>query len=224
MDPRLGRLHLPDERDQAFPMSAVAPPRATRTFRYWWPSGWWGDQGASPRCVAFAWLHKVADGPRTTLRTPSVDEIPAMNPTDLYCAAQAIDPWEGDCTRPLYDGTSVRAGAKVLHRAGLIEGYRWAWDIDTVVRTLLDVGPLVVGTTWTTGMFTPDRQGRIRPDGSDAGGHAYVLNGVNTNTGWIRCKNSWGRSWGDSGFAWISIDDFADLLADRGEACLPILR
>lgn len=222
-DPRLGRLYLPDERDTAYPMSAVVPRTTARTWRYWWPSGWWGDQGASPRCVAYAWLHKVADGPRTTRRTPSVNQTPAMPPSDLYCAAQTRDPWDGDCTDPRYDGTSVRAGAKALTDAGIIDGYRWAWDIDTVTRALLETGPVIVGTTWTTGMFTPDQHGRIRPDGTDAGGHAYVLNGINTDTGWIRLKNSWGRTWAHNGYAWISIDDMADLLTNHGEACLPNL-
>lgn len=221
-DIRLGRLHLPDERDEQYlirPLLSGEPPRG---WRYWWASGWWGNQGPTPQCVAYAWLHKVADGPRTTLRTAAVDLTPAMTPRDLYCAAQAIDPWQGDCSDPRYDGTSVRAGAKVLQQAGMIEGYRWAWDADTVVRALIEVGPVVVGTTWTEGMSRPDARGRIQPTGRSQGGHAYVLNGVNVDRGVVRCKNSWGRSWGSNGSAWLTIDDLGDLLADRGEACLPM--
>lgn len=221
-DIRLGRLHLPDERDEEYPIRPMLAGAPDRTWRYWWANGWWGDQGPTPRCVAFAWLHKVADGPRTTRLTPSVDTTPAMDPRGLYCTAQTLDPWDGDCTRPLYDGTSVRAGAKALVAAGVIEGYRWAWDADTVVAALLALGPVVVGTTWTEGMSRPDERGVLHPTGRVQGGHAYVLNGVNTRTGMVRCKNSWGRSWGDAGAAWLSIDDLGDLLADRGEACLPV--
>lgn len=66
----------------------------------------------------------------------------------------------------------------------------------------------------------PDEHGFITPTGASAGGHAYVLNGVNTDLGIFRIKNSWGRQWGDGGTALIKISDFADLMADYGEVCL----
>lgn len=217
----LGRLYLRDDRDQNFPMSAATPDLSAipRRYRYWFPNGYWGDQKRDPHCVAYAWLHKVADGPRTTRRNPAVDVAPAMNPRALYCAAQKIDPWPGDCENHKYEGTSVRAGAKVLKDAGAISGYRWAWDAATTVAWLLEVGPVVAGTTWTADMFNPDSDGVIHPTGSSAGGHAYIINGVNRDTGMLRIKNSWGRAWSKNGYAWISISDFDDLLSDRGEVC-----
>ena len=225
-DPRLGRLHSPDRRDQRYPLRAMLPRESsTRTFRYWWGDGWWGDQGATPRCVAYAWLHKVADGPRTTRRTAHVDSIPAVDPHELYCAAQRIDPWPGDCDEaPHYDGTSVRAGAQVLVASGVIAAYRWAWDVDTIVEALLEVGPVVMGTDWPVGMMRTDDRGFVHATGPSGGGHAYVLNGVNVNRGVVRVKNSWGRGWGRNGSAWLTLDDLATLLADRGEACMPELQ
>lgn len=210
----LGRIQIPDERDRGFLMSAAVAEAPKRRWRYWNANGWWGDQGATSQCVAYSLLHMVADGPVTTKGVAD----PVMPPRDLYQAAQRIDAWPGEN----YDGTSVRAGAKVLQDAGWISEYRWAWDVDTVVRALLDAGPVVVGTTWHDDMFTPDGRGFVHATGRSAGGHAYVLNGVNTDREVVRLKNSWGREWGLNGHAWLSFRDLEQLIKDYGEACLPI--
>ena len=44
------------------------------------------------------------------------------------------------------------------------------------------------------------------------GGHAYVINGVNTIKKQFRLKNSWGRKWGQGGHAFISFDDMKKLI------------
>jgi hypothetical protein len=128
----LGRLYHPDARDQQFPMRFVIP-AATPDIphRYWWPGGWWGDQGAEPQCVAYAWLHWLADGPDTsrTIARRGRGVQPYVPARELYCMAQTLDPWPGDCTSPRhqqYDGTSVRAGATALRQLGFIEIYWWA--------------------------------------------------------------------------------------------------
>jgi len=119
-----------------------------------------------------------------------------------------------------YDGTSVRAGAKILQRLGVISEYRWASTLDDVVQAVLHLGPVVVGTWWYSDMFTPDSNGVITATGTKSGGHAYVINGVNLNKKQFRIKNSWGRGWGKKGHAYISFSDFDKLLKDWGEACM----
>lgn len=214
---KLGRISVPDKRDGNFPLRSMLPKAPTvRTYRYWWPNGWWGDQGSTSECVAFSWCHWLAEGPITQKQTTKGTSI--VDPNYLYAEAQKVDEWPGEN----YDGTSVRAGAKILMRDGFISSYNWAWDIDTVVSALLSVGPLVVGTNWYDGMFYPDANSKISVSGNLAGGHAYLLDGVNTKTGLIRIKNSWGKGWGHSGFAYISISDMGRLISEEGEACLAV--
>lgn len=207
----LGRLHVPDERDVNFPVRMLLP-QTSRPYRYWWQQGWWGDQGATPMCVEFSWHHFLSDGPVTHLPK----HAPYFAKGTLYHAAQKVDQWPGEN----YDGTSVRAGAKVLQSQGWIGEYRWASSLNDVIDTILTVGPMVLGTNWYEQMFHPDDHGNIKIGGQIAGGHAYILNGVNTNLRKFRLKNSWGQSWGKNGHAFISFDHVSRLLSEQGEACI----
>lgn len=189
----------------------AAPPPVERRFRYWSANGWWGDQGQTPECVAYAWVHYLEDGP-----IGHSGRAPVVGPHTLYGEAQQVDEWPGED----YDGTSVRAGAKVLATAGFVGEYRWAWDVDTVVTALLTTAPVVLGTNWYSGMFDPTNEGQLIVGGDIAGGHAYVANGVNRDRGLVRIKNSWGRGWGIRGHAWIALEDLDRLIREDGEACL----
>lgn len=210
----LGRIPAVDKRDRGYLMKAVVPV-TVRKWRYWWANGWWGDQDGFPHCVSYAWTHWLEDGPVTHPPFKPLAQS-AVDPVELYHEAQKVDEWEGES----YDGTSVRAGAKVLRRMGFVGSYVWAWDVDAVVRALLEIGPVTVGTWWYSGMFSPDEDGFIKVEGNKAGGHAYVVNGVNVKRGVVRIKNSWGRSWGRRGHAWMKIEDLDALIRDEGEACL----
>lgn len=218
----LGRLYSPDERDKGFLMSSLIPKaketQEYRTWKYWWPTGWWGNQGSTPHCVGYAWAHWLAEGPITQVRARSKRGGHPFDPNYLYNEAQLIDEWPGID----YDGTSVRAGVKVLKNNGFVSEYRWAWDIEDVINTLLYISPVVVGTVWTYDMFFPDENNIIKATGSFSGGHAYLLDGINVDRGIIRIKNSWGRNWANKGFAYISIDDMSKLISLDGEACVAV--
>lgn len=210
--PGFGRRKSLDPRDRLFSIAAVLPPPSIRLWRNWWDNGWWGDQGNTNHCVGYAWEHWVDDG-------PTVHAVrPLYNPVGIYQSAQQVDEWPGEN----YEGTSVRGGAKVLKDLGRISEYRWAFSLDEIVRAILQVGPVVMGTNWYDSMMTPGRWGRVQIAGPVVGGHAYVLNGVNTITRRFRIKNSWGRGWGAHGRAFIGYDDMARLLAEDGEACLAV--
>lgn len=217
MQRAFGRLECPDSRDSLFPVSSVlhgVPPDLTE--KYWWADGWWGDQGSTSHCTAYSWLHYVEDGPVIQDSPSRPHQRPLIDPPRLYKESQLRDPFPGEN----YNGSTVRAAAKVLKDLGIIKEYRWAGSIMDVINCVLTIGPMVVGTKWYTGMNQPDSKGIMKVGGRGMGGHAYLINGVDTNKNLFRIKNSWGRSWGNQGFAFINIDDFDKLLKDGGEACI----
>lgn len=210
----LGRTHKPDERDNNYLIEnhllTSSRSRVTITSRYWDDNGWWGNQGNTPHCVGFSWAHWLEDGP---IGQPGV--APIIQPKIIYENAQKLDEWPGEN----YDGTSVRGGVKYLQQVGKVRNYYWGYTLQTLIDSVLNIGPVVVGTNWYRNMFFPDRNGNIRIGGILAGGHAYVINGVDINKRIFRMKNSWGRSWGINGSAYISFNDMERLIRENGEIC-----
>lgn len=173
------------------------------------------DQGSTPQCVAYAGEQYLLSGPITNkmYKTPAV----------FYKECQDEDEWPGTN----YDGTSVRAAMKVLSREGYIESFQWAFTLEAAANHLLTIGPMVAGTNWYSSMMETDRNHfiRIHAGAQTVGGHAWMLKGINLtkpcpdgSKGAFRMINSWGRSWGQRGCAWISFVDFARLLRENGEA------
>jgi Papain family cysteine protease len=214
--PGFGRRYAPDARDENYPMRRLLPREAsTRPYRYWFSNGWWGNQGDHGFCVAYASDHWLEDGPVTQKGQP-----PCIDPIQLMTEAVAIDEWPDDTN--IEDGTSVRAAAKVMQAHGYISAYHWAATLDDIVQALLEVGPVVMGTNWYDTMMEPDEAGFIHIGGQIAGGHAYVLDGINQATKIVRLKNSWGRSWGANGFAFLGFADLDRLLNENGEGMLAV--
>lgn len=211
----LGRLHNVDERDRQYPAKMLlADSLPDRKFRYWWDHGIWLDQGNTPQCTAYSALHFLEDGSVTQFPLKP-GAPPISNPVHIYNEAQKRDGF------PLpHDGSTIRAVMKVLTIKRLVTAYYWAWDLETLVDTVLHHSPVIVGTNWYRGMFYPDKDGIIKVAGANAGGHAYVINGVNVEKRLLRIKNSWGRDWGAKGRAWISFDDMARLIGENAEVAI----
>lgn len=181
-----------------------------RMYRYWPDHQWFGDQGTTPFCVGYGWAHWLHASPVTNY----------IDPAGIYYFAKYIDEWQGE----EYDGTSVRAGVKVLHKLGFVESYAFTRDMDTLVYTLLEKGPVVIGVDWYEGFMKPSYEGLIEPTGEVLGGHCCVLTGVNVIDGLFRGKNSWGYDYGRHGRFSVTFDTMRLLMANRGEVCCAVER
>ena len=209
----LGRLVARDHRDEQHPLLALTStiPEPQPPYQYWHGSMFL-DQKETSQCVEYSWHHYCQTG-----RIRPNRRWPYWVPGEPYAEMQREDEWEGED----YDGTSVRAGAKVLQKMGLIDSYVWAWDLPTTLDAVLRLGPVVVGTWWYESMFEPVR-GRVKVEGRRVGGHAYLIDGANKKQGMFRCKNSWGREWGWNGRFWIPFEDMERLINEEGEVCVAV--
>jgi hypothetical protein len=207
----LGRLPAIDERDNAYRLESVMLFGTPLPSYYYYTTGAVLDQGAQPHCVGYAWRQWLTSGLAINRGGPDASGI--------YHAAQRVDEWPGEG----YDGTSVRAGAKVLAAQGYVSEYRWTLSATVLSTWLLSKrGPVVLGTAWTNDMFYPDRNGFVEPTGPAAGGHAYLCIGYSDTRGAFRCVNSWSRHWGQNGRFWILGEDVQRLFDDDGECCTAI--
>lgn len=225
---KLGRRHAPDPRDRAF---MVERPRKTaRPYRYWY-SRFNVDQ-TGPTCVANSAAHFLGDSPKTHTLAALDARAPAGYESFysggergfrgfVYDQAQQVDEWPDT---PPADGTSVRAGFKVLQSLGLIGEYRWLVtsddprvNLDGVIAAILEESPVVVGTDFYNSMFdaSPGEEWIVDPSSGLAGGHAYVLDGANVSKRRVRVQ-----TWG--GHYWLSFDSLSELLAGNGEAAVAL--
>lgn len=211
-DVRLGRVPEWDERNDNFPVRPLlihgAKPRS-----YSWRLDTHLDQQQTPMCVGFSIAHEIA-------AKPQVSHVDAVIAAGIYSLAQKNDSWAGEA----YEGTSVLGGAKAATLMGFYEEYCWATTIDDIVLAVGYHGPAVFGTDWHATMFHPDETGRIVVAGGVVGGHAYCVNRVDVKHERLWMVQSWGLDWGIGGCAWLSFDDAAALIANDGEAMVPVRR
>lgn len=209
--PGFGRLLALDQRDALHPMRKLTRRLELPASRLWSATRTYVlDQGDTPHCVGFAWAGFLE-------AAPFAHALTADDGHRFYALAQQHDEWPGTD----YDGTSTRGGAKALASLGLIAGeYVWAQSEEDVWRFVLGRGPVVTGSVWLTGMFTPDAKGYLKLTGGEEGGHDWLILGASATRKAYRMQNSWGAGWGDNGRAWIKREDYRALLETLGgDAC-----
>lgn len=210
-DPRLGRLHAPDKRDHLMRMIMTPAPVPLPPYKFW-PEGKVLDQGSTPQCVAFAitgW----------ELCAPVMDRAKDVSdPAVIYAEAQKVDEWASEA----HDGTSVRAGMKVMLAQGRTTEYVFETDMTMIAQWILTRGPVVFGTNWYEESMQAGPDNFIRLNGPVVGGHAYLVDGYSDRYQAFRCKNSWGPTWGQHGYFWLHRDDARRLIEEDGEAAAAV--
>jgi len=202
MNRGFGRVFAFDKRDANHMIRERLPDLSTDVRRkFWWANGWWGDTEGKPWAVEFAWRTAVCDG------GGELD----LQYGEFHRLCKEI---ESDGER-----TTVRAGAKVLQRLGMISEYQWAFDVQDLITTVLRIGPVVMGSNWYAAMNYPNAAGTVRVDGPKVDEHCFVVNGVDLDKQVFRIKNVWGRNWGRLGYGLISFFDMDQLIYEDGDCC-----
>lgn len=219
----LGRVHVEDPRDTAYPMTlhlaTVAPP--VYTSRYWYPGTLVLDQDGVGACVGFTGANWMQNSPTRT-------KVVNQSGFDLYNECKKID------GIPDIEGTYDRALMKVLEAQGRIVRYLWAQSGDELKQWILTTGPVLVGTNWYERMFDPEHTGAVagfkvgdfvlKIGGNVAGGHEYLIRGYSRPRDAYKMRNSWGPHWGMAGGeAWIARADLERLVfQENGDACAAV--
>lgn len=215
-DPRLDRLPQFDDRSKRYGVRAVVVGKKLRTRG--WSVRHWLDQQQEGACVSFAWHHEALALPRRAKF--SSDDEATLRARERYRVMQTLDEWPGEA----YEGTSVLAGAKVMQQLGYFSEYRWAFNLTDLILAVGYEGPVVMGTDWYEGMYSPDAAGYLHASGDLVGGHAWLISSVSIGHNRATIWNSWGQGWGNNGRAFISFDDLEVLMAADGECCVPVNR
>ena len=100
------------------------------------------DQSQTNHCVGFG-------GADFGINLPTESDFSEADGHRFYYLCKEVD---GEPKNE--DGSYVRSIAKVLRNEGRIEAYAFANDMASIKWWLLNKGPLVVGTVWTSAMFT----------------------------------------------------------------------
>lgn len=139
----------------------------------------------------------------------------------LYSLATILDGVTGQYP-PTDTGSSGIGVAKALKALELAASYTHAFSV-AALNSALQSGPVLIGIPWLHSMFDTAADGRILVDKTSgiAGGHELELSRFDASAGEYWVPNSWGTSWGQSGWGYFAAADLAWLLAQQGDVTVP---
>lgn len=175
------------------------------------------DQGNLGACCGYAGIGCLGTGGFYPTVDPgdTYHDLNSLDAIALYAAATRVDPYPGQYP-PDDTGSDGLTIAKVLTNTYMIAGYEHAFGLDQALQALM-ARPVITGTYWYNGMFTPTDEGLARISGSVAGGHEYVVDGYDAVRGWVWCTNSWGTGWGRAGRFALEAETWGTLLDQQGD-------
>lgn len=176
-----------------------------------WKTGPIIDQKEESACVGFDWLEFL-------MAEPNPYPVPADTfhfAMQIYRRAQQLDDSPGE--EPEYYGTTVEAGHAALLEMGLVKPeIFWATTIDQVIKHLLEIGPVSMGTDWTRSMMETNEEGYVFASGLSVGGHCYLCHGVDIKAETLFFQQSWGLEYGIDGKFKMSFSTMEKLLRRSG--------
>lgn len=217
--PALGRVVDHDERSRLYQARRAAAPRSVL----------WGhhapvlDQGELGSCTgnATAQLLNTDYFAASRQHVTGGRYLAEADAVAIYSQATRLDGIPDNTYPPTDGGSSGLGAAKAGKKLGYFTGYKHCFGFNHFAATV-QVQPVIVGTTWYDGMFQPSSIGFVRPSGGVAGGHEYLCLGIDYERKTLTFLNSWGSGWGIDGRFLMHFADFAQLLADQGDATAPI--
>jgi len=197
-----------------------------------------GNQMNEGVCVGFA----CVDGMKEYQDKEEYKKYIDLSVRYVYAGAKAIDGY------PDEEGTEIRCAMKVLKDRGVCPESCWRYiphvtgnpckdadklaepyKIERYVRmetlqemkeSLVANGPFVAGVLVFKGMFNAPG-GVVPMPGEDedyVGGHAITIVGYDDDKKRFKFKNSWGHTWGEGGYGYLSYDYMEDFLMDAWSA------
>lgn len=213
--PALGRRVDHDQRSRLYQASKAGTPRSVL----------WGhhapvlDQGELGSCTGNATAQLInTDYFAASRKKGYLSEADAVR---IYELATHLDGIPDNTYPPTDDGSSGLGAAKAGKSLGYFTGYKHAFGFDHFAAAI-QLQPVIVGTSWYEGMFTPDKSGTVKISGDVAGGHEYLCLGIDYTTSTLTFLNSWGSGWALGGRFHMSFSTFTRLLADQGDATAPV--